>query len=394
MSKAAVRIGECQPPEPHRRRRRGYAPLDRYLTRVQAAECFSRRTERAVAEEIRRLEADRWLALFSDPRDAETVDTALLAAMAEGSAEGPAVATAVARFRNTAPSDARSAGALLLTAIAAADPHHRLFDRLFRRLDQTPDLEAILHPDTIWTIEKLSACVEGTTHRLITANLRHVVAVARRYDFGLLPLADLIQEGNLGLMDAARRFDPTRGVRLKTFASKFIKHDMRKALASKGRTVRIPDAIIDAHYRLRQTAERFWTRFGRDPSHRELAEAMGMSEKELTRLRNRAPLKPVSLEQQAPGQPRSFIESIVDEAAGTPEAALHFGRWRREMSRVLGVLSRLERRIIVWRFGLEGNDTLSFRQIGQRCNLSGERIRQMQNIALRKMRLAFCPELE
>jgi RNA polymerase sigma factor (sigma-70 family) len=382
-----------------------HATLFYYLHKVHAVEDFDRETEIAIVKEIRKLEVERWLALFFDIRCPRKVDAALKRS-AEATFKDDVrvpIQTMLSRLRSAAKlAEAgeaffrryQDAMALALKTVVDADRNRVLFDRIFDSLNAEADIESVLHPDTVWTIEKLSACIEGTTHRLITANLRHVAAIARRYDFGLLPFADLVQEGNIGLIDAVKRFDHTRGVRLKTFASGFIKHSMRKALAHKGRTVRIPANVIDDHYRIRQTHERFWTQHGRAPSQDELAVELGIGRDELARIVSHPPLNVVSADGQMSNQEgRTFLETMIDETGRDPHESILLGRWLREMSRVLGVLTQFERHIIEWRFGLDGNEELSFRQIGRQCNLSGERIRQLQNIALDKMRLAFCPEI-
>lgn len=383
----------------------GDSALMHYFADIEVCEALDRRMEISIVKEIRRLEAERWLTLFTDMVNHRLIDAAVKTAChthLKEACDVNRIKDALNRLRkaeqtldtteNTEPF--RQALTWMLHTITEVDSTRTLYAHIMAELTATRHLDSVLHDDTIWELEKSDACIEGTIHRLINANLRHVVAIAQRYDFGLLPLGDLIQEGNIGLIEAVRTFDHTRGVRLRTFASKFIIHSMRKALAHKGRTIRIPANVIDAHFRIRQSSELFRTKFGRQPNQRELARAMEISVAELNRLLDHPPLNAVSLSaSMSSSDGEAFIDTLIDEHHRNQDESLLLKRWHKEMSRVLSVLTKLERRIIVWRFGLDGNDALSFRQIGKRCNLSGERIRQVQNMALGKMRLAFCPEM-
>ena len=378
----------------------------RYFADIEVCEPLDRQMEIAIVKEVRCLEANQWITLFVDTANHRHVDAAVTRACQARLKEKSDVGRVRDALIGLRAAEARLDGsggymepyqqtlARLLCVIAEADPSRSLFAHVMKTLAAMAPIDTLLHADTIWELEKAAACIEGTIHRLINANLRYVATLAERYDFGLLPLNDLIQEGNLGLIEAVRTFDHTRGVRLKTFASKFIKHSMRKALAHKGRTIRVPANVIDAHYRIRRTCELFRVKSGRRPTHEELARAMGMSLVELNRLLDHPPLNAVSLSAPvSPSEGSAFVDTLIDEGCRNPDESLLLKRWHQEMSRVLSVLTQLERRIIICRFGLEGRDAMSFRQIGRRCNLSGERIRQVQNLALGKMRLAFCPEM-
>jgi RNA polymerase primary sigma factor len=245
--------------------------------------------------------------------------------------------------------------------------------------EEVGDGEERLHPDTIWQVEIADACIEQLRHQLVRANLGLVVKLARRYDFGLVPLLDLIQEGNVGLIAAVDRFDHSRGVRLATFAYPWIRHAMRKALAHTGHAVRVPAHLVDARHRLREAVEKFELGNGRPPDDRELAGLLDIPLERLERLRATGRIRVVPFEDTFAAPDESPVASILID------------RWEREKARVMGVLTEIERSIISLRFGLAGGDALSLRQVGERSSLSKERIRQIQNAALEKLRLAFDP---
>ncbi|MCP4641038.1 MAG: sigma-70 family RNA polymerase sigma factor, partial [bacterium] len=183
----------------------------------------------------------------------------------------------------------------VLQQIAALDSKRTLFPLLYESLNAEDAVAELLHPDTVWRIDMIEACIEQLRHRFIRANLRLVVQIARRFDFGTLPLMDLIQEGNLGLIDAVDRFDHTRGFRFITFATPWIRHAMRKALAHRGQTVRVPARVVDEQFRVQSAVDRFELQHGRAPHDGELAELLEMPTEQLARVRCQPRVRVLSL---------------------------------------------------------------------------------------------------
>lgn len=220
--------------------------------------------------------------------------------------------------------------------------------------------------------------------KLIEANLRFVVQVARRYLSRGLPLPDLIEEGNLGLIRAVEKFEPDRGVRFATYAAWWIRHAITRALANQARMIRLPVHVEMLLGRYVKEQQRLTQLLGRVPTVAELAQALGTTEEQVAELEEiRQP--PVSLD--APLGAQGQVADLVADPTADPTAALTaLFRERADLVSVLDDLAANERRVLRRRFGLEGNEPQTLEAIGRELGLTRERVRQIEGAALRKLR--------
>lgn len=224
---------------------------------------------------------------------------------------------------------------------------------------------------------------------MIRANLRLVVKIANDFSNYGLPLLDLISEGNIGLMKAVERFDPKKGGKLSTYASWWIKQSIKRALANQGKTIRLPVHLVDKISKIRRVSAQMTEELGREPSDLEIAEEIGLTESKVAHLRN-VSARPASLDAKlGPDEDTSFGDLVGDERAEDPFEALRDRDLREEVVDLLDQLDGRERQIISFRFGLDGGRERTLEEVGKKFGVTRERIRQIQNIALLKMRKAL-----
>ena len=214
---------------------------------------------------------------------------------------------------------------------------------------------------------------------------------ARRFNHGRMPLSDLIQEGNIGLIKAVERFDYRRGYRFSTYASWWIRHAISRALADKGRAVRLPVHMIDAYHRVARSKRELSSKLGRNPTTEELGVATGIAAAKIEKMRSYLLDQSFSLDRPVSDEDgRKFIDFIQDPNAETaPTDRLVEAAMSTEVRTLLDHLKPMEADILRQRFGLDTDKELTLKEIGEKYNLSRERIRQLQEQALLKMRRAL-----
>ena len=241
------------------------------------------------------------------------------------------------------------------------------------------------------TITKKSGVVKRAKNEFVKANLRLVVSIARRFNHGRLPLPDLIQEGNIGLMKAVERYDYRRGFRFSTYASWWIRHAISRALADKGRAVRLPVHMIDAYHRIAKSERELQSKLERPATTEEIASVTGIEAEKLEKMRTFLADNPVSLDRSlSEDDGRRLIDVLVDPNEGpSPPEQMMSSETQQEMLKLLSVLKPIEADILRKRFGLINDHERTLKEIGDEYRLSRERVRQLQEQALGKMRKAM-----
>ncbi len=221
---------------------------------------------------------------------------------------------------------------------------------------------------------------------MIKANLRLVVKIARDYEGIGLPLLDLISEGNIGLMKAVERFDPAKGGKLSTYGSWWIKQSIKRALANQSKTIRLPVHLVDKISKMRRTAIKLQEIFGREPTDEELAEELGISAARVAELRTAA-IRPTSLDAPlADDSSTNYSEVIQDENAENPFEQLEDKTAVDMLQQMVTTLAPREATILRFRFGLDGGNEKTLEEVGVKFGVTRERVRQIQNLALKKLR--------
>ncbi len=281
------------------------------------------------------------------------------------------------------------------------DDDEGVFEDTEHTLDRTPmkiylkQIERIplLTPnDEITLAEKLQSKTRGSEearHRMIRSNLRLVISIAKRYTNMGLTFSDLVEEGNIGLMRAVDKFNPKRGYRFSTYASWWIKQAIMRALSNQGKTIRIPVYVYDLISKWRKVRESLMQKLNRIPTRKEIAKIMEVPVEKIKEIEGIAGRPgslnaPVSLDSTA-----ELIDLIEDESLPSQEKEIGELLRDERIEQILQTLEERERKILILRFGLQGEEPHTLEEVAQKFGITRERIRQIEVSALKKIRVRF-----
>ncbi|HTM19861.1 MAG TPA: sigma-70 family RNA polymerase sigma factor [Kofleriaceae bacterium] len=384
--------------------------LAKYFRDMATLDVLEPQQEFVAARELEHLETCVWQAILSWPPAADTVIGVVETCLENTVAEFRPLRRAAADLRR-APTKAtqsryQKAAGKCAAVLQALDTDKIYVDAVLAelaRIERSSSARPVRGRQPFATgsrafaewnarIRRATRQAGSARNEFVEANLRLVVSIARRFNHGRMALADLIQEGNIGLMKAVERYDYRRGFRFSTYASWWIRHAISRALADKGREVRLPVHMIDAQHRLAKAKRELQAKLGRQPTTDELAAATNLAPDKIEKMRSYLAEQPFSLDRPVNDEDgRHFIEFIHDPTADdkNPAETMAIESLSDEVRTLLAELKPIEADILRQRFGFDDDRELTLKEIGAKYNLSRERIRQLQEQALSKMRRAL-----
>ena len=382
--------------------------LSVYFREMSDLDVMSAEEELAAATRIFELRKSYWLALFNYPPFIDGILDMIQAEIDGEEAPSKEIralrkASRNLRDRETrAHKDAYDAGVVGLTErMLDLDTDNIVADKIAGDIGAVGKgarhgLDLVVKPpregsrpfaDYLGELRRSSRRLLAAKNAFVKSNLRLVVSIARRFNHGRMPLQDLIQEGNIGLMKAVDRFDYRKGFRFSTYGSWWIRHAISRAIADKGRQVRLPVHMIDAYHKVNKARRELEGKFGREPTREELAKHTGIALAKIEKMGTMLVDNPISIDKPVSDDDgRRVGDFLEDQNAETPGDGLEAEAINEQVKRLVSKLRPIEADIIRKRFGLIDEEELTLKEIGGQYSLSRERIRQLQEQALGKIR--------
>jgi RNA polymerase primary sigma factor len=258
-------------------------------------------------------------------------------------------------------------------------------DSLHLFLKEIGKVELLTAAQEVELAKRIERGDHGAKQELVAANLRLVVSIAKKYRNRGLPFLDLIQEGTVGLIRAAEKFDHRKGFKFSTYATWWIRQASSRALADKARTIRMPIHVVEKLNKIVGADRKLRTELGRAPSSTEIGKELGFSAGEVERIRSSAQT-PLSLETPVGEEQGSELGHFLsDDRQVRPEEAAEVARRKEALQRILGTLSSREQAVLARRYGLGGEQPCTLEELGRMFNVTRERIRQIEKSSLRKL---------
>jgi RNA polymerase primary sigma factor len=386
--------------------------LDTYMRDVARYPVMTPAEERARAERIVELRIGYWRALLAYPPYIEAIADVIQTALPDIDIDVGGLVRAARRLRDRRVKKHVEAFAAAVDQAAPrlseVDPESLVADRIAADLASLASgsrrgVGLEVHPPRRGSrpfeeyrgrVAATSAALNLERNAFARANLRLVVRMAHRFRRSGLPLSDLVQEGNIGLLKAVDRFDVSKGFRFSTYASWWIRHHVRRAVVNRARTIRLPQHVHTLATKLHSGRADLRRELGREPTDSELANVLGIDVDKLGATRQALGLRAVSLDAPlSEGDPRSVAETLATDEEESPVDRLDLEAMTRRLRGAMLELAPMERDILRQRFGLDGAPERTLAEIGQQYSLSRERIRQLQVEVLARMRDRLGAEL-